>query len=266
MKTITDSMGRTISVEYTSIDGLPYISGFGVDDDAPYNRKIAYTHNSEGVLVEADDAGGRIWSYGYETIPFEGPEKPIPVNLTTLLQERWWLDEDEVDKMIHDLEPRDSTHTVYPLYELRGPGKGIVQVSHVMREKPTSADPDKKNYRLLARQVLVYNDLEALDGGTPVRSTTYQYVVESLKKTGEAITLGHTRPDEELVIARTTETDGERRVVYTYEAEERKLKDRSQFETRITQIQRMSATSGTVAETETFTYPAGGRYKPDMKT
>ncbi|MBN1699678.1 MAG: hypothetical protein JW881_19335, partial [Spirochaetales bacterium] len=262
---IEDALGRKVRFEYTTIHDLPYIKNISVDGD-PYERTVTYTQDQNGMLTEANDAGGRIWRYDYAEILINASPGPAPFSLTDALNKLGDSERRETSKEINEAlesynDGQEIFHHARLLSGLRGPGKGIITVIYGINTIDDRLFPQ-------ANEIVIYPDGERSELNLPQRRTIYEYMMdEEAVPDGD----GEVNPDRtKRYLKETRERDGSRETVYTYEPyitekNRWKLGEEGEIEeakkkgydvaTRISSIARTEPAGGNVLERTVFTYP-----------
>jgi RHS repeat-associated protein len=208
---IQDALGRKVYFDYTAIAGLPYINKIrteGKKDTDSYYREITYTQDANGILTQAVDAGSRLWEYGYTTFQAGG----YPSLASYDFQAAYKAAGDSTSGLDQIIEKyKKPTTNVYPvnlLSELRGPGKGIIDVSYGQVAKSGAG------YTVVSSISIYPTDSGAVR--TAQRTTGYAYTMDD--HTVPAAQNPETPEYKRGYINSCTETDGNRVNEYTYGA------------------------------------------------
>ncbi len=283
---MADAIGRIVNFVYTINNGLPYISQISIKDDTPArDRQIVYIQDSSGLLTSVTDAGSRAWSYDYQTMTLGGLPYHVPFDYEAASKK---LGENDPNSKLGKILEKYGKKPTTALYDakllnvLRGPGKGVIQVTYGQEGQ------DRTGFTVV-RQISVYPTLDSYTHGIPQRLTSYTYTMASHvipNKDGSAV------PENKRGYMNITlEQDGIRDTVYTYESylaeinrwafktdhcgplkdeagiSEAAGEDRFAVCNRIKTVQRKDAISGTVLETVESEYETGNdRSRPIKET
>ncbi len=223
LQSITDSMGREVTFDYEWTWVVkPYISKIQVTSD-PYQREVAYSHDTFGLLTSAVDAGGRVASYNYGSEVLFGGKAGATVDFLAIIAHIATGPFAEVAQQIFGppvtLFGYFQVEWVQPLNAVTAPGQGKVAIGY---DKPTFMYGDFQinwwwiipvsvtisanlEQRLYTNSVVVYQ----AGASTVVRATNYSYTFSN--------ELFH----QPYVVA-STASDGKRRTVYHYQPIEKR--------------------------------------------